>query len=76
VINSLCVEKLAAQVTTRPGDKQLIPWGDIGPTVILMAGIVAIAKRNAHLSQASWLTFVMLCGYLVARGLMRGALTV
>jgi len=53
----------------------LIPWGDIGPTVILMAGIIAIAKRKSHLSQTSWLTIVTLCVYLVVRGLMRGALT-
>lgn len=54
----------------------LIPWGDIGPTVILMGGIIAIAKRKAHLSQTSWLTIVSLCAYLVVRGWMRGTLFV
>jgi membrane-bound metal-dependent hydrolase YbcI (DUF457 family) len=54
----------------------LIPWGDIGPTVILMAGVIAIAKRNSQLSQTSWLTIVTLCGYLIVRGLIRGTLTV
>ena len=54
----------------------LIPWGDIGPTVILMAGIIAIAKRNSHLTQTSWLTIATLCGYLIVRGLTRGTLTV
>ena len=53
----------------------LIPWGDIGPTVILMCGIIVIAKRNSHLSQTSWLTIVVLCGYLVVRGRARGTLT-
>jgi hypothetical protein len=53
----------------------LIPWGDIGPTVILMAGIIAAAKLKSHLSQTSWLTIVTLCGYLLMRGWMRGALT-
>lgn len=52
----------------------LIPWGDVGPTVILMAGIVIIAKRNAHLSLTSWLTIVTLCGYLIVRGWLRGTL--
>lgn len=52
----------------------LIPWGDVGPTVILMAGAIIIAKRNAHLSQTSWLTIVVLCGYLVVRGWIRGTL--
>jgi hypothetical protein len=54
----------------------LIPWGDIGPTVILMCGIIVIAKRNSHLSQTSWFTIVVLCGYLVVRGWARGTLTV
>lgn len=54
----------------------LIPWGDIGPTVILMCGIIVIAKRNSHLSQTSWLTILVLCGYLVVRGWVRGTLTV
>lgn len=54
----------------------MIPWGDIGPTIILMAGIIAIAKRNSHLSQTSWLTIITLCGYLIVRGLIRGTLTV
>lgn len=54
----------------------LIPWGDVGPTVILMAGIIIIAKRNSHLSQTSWLTIVVLCGYLIFRGWIRGTLSV
>ncbi len=54
----------------------LIPWGDIGPTVILMAGIISIAKRNSHLTQTSSLTIVTLCGYLIVRGFIRGTLNV
>lgn len=50
----------------------LIPWGDIGPTVILMAGIITIAKRKSHLSQTSSLTILALCAYLLIRGLTRG----
>ncbi len=52
----------------------LIPWGDVGPTIILMAGLIIIAKRNAHLSQTSWLSIVSLCAYLIVRGWMRGTL--
>jgi membrane-bound metal-dependent hydrolase YbcI (DUF457 family) len=54
----------------------LIPWGDVGPTVILMAGVIVMAKRNSAFSQNSWLTIVLLCGYLVVRGWFRGTLTV
>ena len=54
----------------------LIPWGDIGPTIILMAGIIAIAKRNAQISQTSCLTIGTLSGYLFVRGLIRGTLTI
>jgi len=51
----------------------LIPWGDVGPTVILMAGIIGIAKRNSHVSETSWLTILTLCGYLLVRGWIQGA---
>lgn len=54
----------------------LIPWGDIGPTIILMVGVIAIAKRNSGLSQTSWLTIAALCGYLFVRGWFRGTLAV
>jgi membrane-bound metal-dependent hydrolase YbcI (DUF457 family) len=53
----------------------LIPWGDIGPTVILMAGIIAIAKRKNHISQIACLTIGTLSGYLVVCGLIRGTLS-
>ena len=54
----------------------LIPWGDVGPIVILMAGIIITAARKSHLSQTSLLTIVALCGYLVVRGWIRGTLIV
>ncbi|HUG71137.1 MAG TPA: metal-dependent hydrolase [Pirellulaceae bacterium] len=50
----------------------LIPWGDIGPTVILMAGIIWIAKRPTNLSTISVCTLIALTFYLVARGWSRG----
>jgi len=36
----------------------LIPWGDVGPTVILMAGAIVLAKWPRHLSAISALTLV------------------
>lgn len=51
----------------------LIPWGDIGPTIIMMAGVIVIAKRNRDLSITSCLTIATLCGYMVVRGWFRGA---
>ncbi|MEY4567149.1 MAG: hypothetical protein RLY14_2119 [Planctomycetota bacterium] len=52
----------------------LIPWGDIGPTVILMAGIILIAKRKCQIPQTSAMTIATLCGYLLVRGLLRGTI--
>jgi inner membrane protein len=46
----------------------LIPWGDIGPTVILMSGIIVIAKWRSRIRATSTLTLVALCAYLFARG--------
>jgi inner membrane protein len=50
----------------------LIPWGDAGPTVILMAGILMIAKLKSRLATISTLTLFGLLAYLVVRGWMRG----
>lgn len=52
----------------------LIPWGDIGPTVILMAGIIAVAKLPQRTAPISSGTLVALILYCLARGLMRGVL--
>jgi hypothetical protein len=52
----------------------LIPWGDIGPTVILMAGAIAIARRAGSTSAISAGTLAVLCLYLVGRGWYRGML--
>ena len=49
----------------------LIPWGDIGPTIILMAGAILLAKLPSRLSLISTLTLVVLCAYLVVRDLTR-----
>jgi LexA-binding, inner membrane-associated putative hydrolase len=54
----------------------LIPWGDVGPIILMMAGIIAIAKCKTHISKISWITIVALCIYLVARGWSRGMLMV
>lgn len=52
----------------------LIPWGDIGPTMILMAGILAVATFRHRSSAVSWLALVGLVAYLLVRGWMRGRL--
>lgn len=46
----------------------LIPWGDIGPTVILMAGCIVLAKMPQRSMQISWATLLLLVSYLVVRG--------
>jgi purine-cytosine permease-like protein len=53
----------------------LIPWGDIGPTVIMMAGIILGAKRPDKLSRISTVTLMVLIAYLLVRGWSRGILT-
>lgn len=50
----------------------LIPWGDVGPTVILMVGIIAVAKQPSRMSTLSLLTLFLLCAYLLLRGWSRG----
>ncbi|WP_254513196.1 metal-dependent hydrolase [Anatilimnocola floriformis] len=49
----------------------LIPWGDVGPTVILMAGAIVLAKRPANTSLIALLTLFVLVAYLVVRGYWR-----
>lgn len=53
----------------------LIPWGDIGPTVIMMAGVILGAKRPGKLSKVSAVTLIVLIAYLLARGWSRGILS-
>jgi membrane-bound metal-dependent hydrolase YbcI (DUF457 family) len=50
----------------------LIPWGDVGPTVILMAGAIVIAKWPTRVSAIATVTLLVLCLYLLARGWSRG----
>lgn len=45
----------------------LIPWGDVGPTVIMMAGIIGIAKFGRDQFVAI-LTLIFLVTYLFFRG--------
>jgi membrane-bound metal-dependent hydrolase YbcI (DUF457 family) len=54
----------------------MIPWGDVGPTVILMSGVICSAKWPAHLSKVSLITLLVLCVYLLGRAWMRGILFV
>jgi hypothetical protein len=50
----------------------LIPWGDVGPTVILMIGAIVLAKRPVKASAIAAITLVTLVLYLVVRGWSRG----
>ena len=52
----------------------LVPWGDIGPTLILMAGTIWMAKRRSGLSRIALITLSTLIVYLLVRGWMRGAI--
>jgi len=52
----------------------LIPWGDVGPTIILMAGVIVIAKNPTRISTISVSTLVALLAYLLLRGWARGIL--
>ncbi len=54
----------------------LIPWGDVGPTVILMAGAIWAAKHPAQVTAVSAVTLAFLGVYLVARGWARGMLPI
>lgn len=46
----------------------LIPWGDIGPTLILMGGAILLAKSPSRPASKSMATLAMLCTYLLLRG--------
>lgn len=50
----------------------LIPWGDVGPTLILMSGVLVIAKRRSQVPATSALTLIALVVYLIVRGWSRG----
>ena len=45
----------------------LIPWGDVGPTVVMMAGIIGIAKFGRDQLVAT-LTLILLVAYMCFRG--------
>ncbi len=52
----------------------LIPWGDVGPILIMMAGAISLAKFPSKLSLQSIATLSVLCVYLLIRGWMRGTI--
>jgi membrane-bound metal-dependent hydrolase YbcI (DUF457 family) len=52
----------------------LLPWGDIGPTIILMAGAIVVAKYSGRRSLHAGMTLSALGVYMIIRGLMRGTL--
>ncbi|MCA9195145.1 MAG: metal-dependent hydrolase [Planctomycetales bacterium] len=52
----------------------LIPWGDIGPTIIMMCGILLVARNPKRLTRISVITLAVLIIYLLVRGWTRGVL--
>ncbi|MCC7336401.1 MAG: metal-dependent hydrolase [Pirellulaceae bacterium] len=52
----------------------LIPWGDIGPTIIMMCGVLLMVKYPKKLPLQSIVTLTILCCYLLIRGWTRGML--
>lgn len=52
----------------------LIPWRDVGPTIILMAGALGVSKVRQRASVISLITLLALVTYLMVRGWMRGML--
>lgn len=51
----------------------MIPWGDIGPTLILMGGAIMLAKYPRRLPLQSLVTLAVLCAYLVIRDWSRSS---
>ncbi|TWU39220.1 metal-dependent hydrolase [Novipirellula artificiosorum] len=52
----------------------LTPWGDIGPTLIMMCGALTMAKYPKRLPLQSTVTLVFLGCYVLIRGWARGML--
>jgi len=52
----------------------LIPWGDPGPTVLLMGGLIYMAWRPQHTPRVAVATLVAVCAYVLFRGWFRGVL--
>ena len=50
----------------------LVPWGDVGPTVILMAGVIQMARVRGRYQSIALVTLAVLVLYLAGRGWMRG----
>ena len=50
----------------------LVPWGDVGPTVILMAGVIQMARVRGRYRSIALVTLAVLVLYLAGRGWMRG----
>lgn len=50
----------------------LIPWGDVGPTVIMMLAVILIAKFGKA-RRTAILALALLCGYMLCRGYAIGA---
>jgi membrane-bound metal-dependent hydrolase YbcI (DUF457 family) len=45
----------------------MIPWGDVGPTLVLMSGLILGARFPVHLQKVSLVSLLALIGYLTIR---------
>jgi hypothetical protein len=50
----------------------LIPWGDIGPTIIMMAGLIVMAKRQRNLAVTAAGSLATVIVYMLARKFLMG----
>lgn len=49
----------------------MVPWGDVGATLLFVAGMFALMKRPTRATSISRLTLAAVGGYIVIRGLLR-----
>jgi hypothetical protein len=50
----------------------LIPWGDIGPTIIMMVGLIVMAKRQRNMAATAAGSLATVIVYMLARKFLMG----
>ena len=50
----------------------LIPWGDIGPTIIMMAGLIVMAERQRNMAATAAGSLTIVIVYMLARKFLMG----
>jgi hypothetical protein len=48
----------------------IVSWGDLGPTVIFLVEMFALARWRRHAQLLAWIALIALAGYLTVRWLM------